>query len=173
MPVKPATPHVNGVVKRPGALNLGRLVELTLPVYIDRPTGKTGANGEPEYAEVELAGWDYKTVRGEIKAQIRVLSDAYNKIVRPDPDDIDPEDGQPRFVANRAGWEHYIASVLKLLVPDMTADEATFLTNWGANSEMALHTLFYLGFWARDPLAKDDQTAEASPNPEAVTGASS
>lgn len=168
MAVNPAAPHKNGAVRTRG-LRLGRLVEETRPVYVERATGKV-KGGEPEYAEIELTAWWYPTVRAEVKAKLRASSDAYQKAIRPDPDDIDPEDGRPRFVPNQEAWEGHIVRSLRLLVPDMTADEAAFLANWGGGSEKALEVLYYLGYWRTNPNAEAD--AEGAPNPEASTGAS-
>lgn len=167
MAVKPAAPHRNGVVSRPGALHLGRLIEETRPVYIERLNTDPNRNpDDPEYVEVELTGWWYTTVRGEIKVKLRALHETYQKIVRPDPDDIDPEDGNPRFVPNQAAWERYIAGSLALLVPDMTDQETAFLANWGHNSERAREVLAYLGHMS-PPTPPAEGTAEGAPNPEA------
>jgi hypothetical protein len=185
--VKPAAPHKNGVVSRPGvisrpgAVHLGRLVEETRPVYIERETGKTGADGQPEYREVELTAWYYPTVRGEIKARLRSFSEQYDKAIHPDPDDIDPSTGMPRYVPNQEAWERRIKRSLRELVPGLTDDEAAFMANWGGASEQALHVLHYLGYWATDPWARDDDAKKddeggeeaEDPNPEAAAGTSS
>jgi hypothetical protein len=165
MVVSPNTPHKNGIVSRPNILRLGRLVEETLPVVIERLDEQSG-----EYIEVELDGYDFRTVRGDVKVKLAALSDAYQKKIRPDPDDIDPEDGQPRFVPNQAAWEHYIASALKLLVPKMGLEEAAFLANWGHNSEQALKVLYYLNYWRTPPAGAAAEGG--TPDPEVSAGAS-